>query len=130
MCSEACTKFMSACQRRPDLLINTWKPGVDDTAIRSSTGSDMSIDDPTSAEDPNNGTHHPTTTTVTAGQDQRHQKQQHSFSITQNQSQISTCQQPKFPTRRNLNEKNEPNQPANAATTAATTITRKKILCL
>ena len=109
---------MSACQRRPDLLINTWKPGVDDTAIRSSTGSDMSIDDPTSAEDPNNGTHHPTTTTVTVGQDQQHQKQQHSFSITQNQSQISTCQQPKFPTRRNLNEKNEPNQPANTATTA------------
>ncbi|XP_050285173.1 uncharacterized protein LOC126724825 isoform X1 [Quercus robur] len=118
--NEACTKFRSLCQRRPDLLINTWKPGVDDTAIRSSTGSDMSIDDPTSAEDPNNGTHHPTTTTTTvaAGQDQQHQKQQHSFSVTQNQSQISTCQQPKFPTRRNLNEKNEPNQPANTATTA------------
>lgn len=105
---------MSLCQRRPDLLINTWKPGVDDTAVRSSTGSDMSIDDPTSAEDPNNGTHHPTTTT--AGQDQ-----QHSFSTTQSQSQISTCQQPKFPTRRNLNEKNEPNQPANTATTAQLT---------
>lgn len=118
--NEACTKFRSLCQRRPDLLINTWKPGVDDTAIRSSTGSDMSIDDPTSAEDSNNGTHHPTTTTTTvaAGQDQQHQKQQHSFSATQNQSQISTCQQPKFPTRRNLNEKNEPNQPANTATTA------------
>ncbi|XP_030972643.1 uncharacterized protein LOC115992566 [Quercus lobata] len=118
--NEACTKFRSLCQRRPDLLINTWKPGVDDTAIRSSTGSDMSIDDPISAEDPNNGTHHPTTTatTIAAGQDQQHQKQQHSFSTTQNQSQISTCQQPKFPTRRNLNEKNEPNQPANTATTA------------
>lgn len=118
--NEACTKFRSLCQRRPDLLINTWKPGVDDTAIRSSTGSDMSIDDPSSAEDPNNGTHHPTTTTTTAaaGQDQQHQKQQHSFGTTQHQSQISTCQQPKFPTRRNLNEKNEPTQPANTATTA------------
>ncbi|KAM4099668.1 hypothetical protein ACJW30_05G008800 [Castanea mollissima] len=120
--NEACTKFMTLCQRRPDLIINTWKPGVDDTAVRSSTGSDMSIDDPTLAEDPNNGTHHPTTTT-TAGQDQQqhHQKQQHSFSTAQNQSQISTCQQPKFPTRRNLNEKNEPNQPANTATTAQLT---------
>ncbi|XP_075664769.1 uncharacterized protein LOC142634357 [Castanea sativa] len=119
--NEACTKFMTLCQRRPDLIINTWKPGVDDTAVRSSTGSDMSIDDPTSAEDPNNGTHHPTTTT--AGQDQQqHQKQQqHSYGTAQNQSQISTCQQPKFPTRRNLNEKNEPNQPANTATTAQLT---------
>ncbi|KAG6780583.1 hypothetical protein POTOM_013449 [Populus tomentosa] len=43
--SEACTKFMLLCQRRPD-LINPWKPSVEDQVVRSSWGSDMSIDDP------------------------------------------------------------------------------------
>ncbi|KAF5732098.1 hypothetical protein HS088_TW18G00787 [Tripterygium wilfordii] len=44
--NEACTKFMSLCQRRPE-LVGPWKPGVDDQVVRSSWGSDMSIDEPT-----------------------------------------------------------------------------------
>ncbi|KAF7843641.1 COP1-interacting protein 7 [Senna tora] len=45
--NEACTKFMSLYQRRPDLITTTWKTRVDDRELRSSVGSDMSIDDPT-----------------------------------------------------------------------------------
>ncbi|XP_061375217.1 uncharacterized protein LOC133317379 [Gastrolobium bilobum] len=41
--NDACTKYMSLYERRPD-LINTWKPRVDDRELRSSVGSDMSID--------------------------------------------------------------------------------------
>uniref|UniRef100_A0A2K2B2W4 COP1-interacting protein 7 n=1 Tax=Populus trichocarpa TaxID=3694 RepID=A0A2K2B2W4_POPTR len=47
--NEACTKFMLLCLRRPD-LINPWKPSVEDQVVRSSWGSDMSIDDPTEDE--------------------------------------------------------------------------------
>ncbi|GMI77845.1 hypothetical protein like AT3G14172 [Hibiscus trionum] len=43
--NEACTKFISLCQRRPE-LISRWKPGVDDLVARASWESDMSIDDP------------------------------------------------------------------------------------
>ncbi|PIA43091.1 hypothetical protein AQUCO_02000500v1 [Aquilegia coerulea] len=43
--SEACAKFMSLSQKRPD-LVNPWKLQVDDRAVRSSSESDMSIDDP------------------------------------------------------------------------------------
>ncbi|GKV47688.1 hypothetical protein SLEP1_g54561 [Rubroshorea leprosula] len=46
--NEACMKFISLCQRRPD-LISTWKPGASDQVVRASWESDMSIDDP--AED-------------------------------------------------------------------------------
>ncbi|XP_055961953.1 uncharacterized protein LOC126679891 isoform X2 [Mercurialis annua] len=42
--NEACVKFISLCERRPD-LINLWKPGVNDQVVRASWGSDMSIDD-------------------------------------------------------------------------------------
>lgn len=42
--NEACTKFISLCQRRADLS-RTWKPSVDDQVVRASWGSDMSIDD-------------------------------------------------------------------------------------
>ncbi|KAL2534201.1 COP1-interacting protein-related [Abeliophyllum distichum] len=41
---EACSKFISLWENRPD-LIGTWKSGPDDQAVRSSYGSDMSIDD-------------------------------------------------------------------------------------
>ncbi|KAI9102905.1 hypothetical protein K1719_023344 [Acacia pycnantha] len=45
--NEGCTKFMTVYQRRPD-LISPWKLGDnDDRDLRSSVGSDMSIDDPT-----------------------------------------------------------------------------------
>lgn len=44
--NEACTKFISLCQRRRDVM-SSWRPDVDDQAIRCSWGSDMSIDDPT-----------------------------------------------------------------------------------
>ncbi|GMI93661.1 hypothetical protein like AT1G72410 [Hibiscus trionum] len=42
--NEACAKFMTLCQGRPE-LISRWKPGVDDQVVRASWGSDMSIDD-------------------------------------------------------------------------------------
>ena len=92
LCSEACTKFISLCQRRPDLS-NGWKPSVDDGAVRSSYGSDMSIDDPT--DDPS-GPHHPPQTHL-------------------DQPRVATCQQPKSlsstssfpPLRSNTNGKNE-----------------------
>ncbi|KAE8656232.1 putative Sequence-specific DNA binding transcription factor [Hibiscus syriacus] len=40
--NEACTNFISLCQRRPELI----QPGVNDQVVRASWGSDMSIDDP------------------------------------------------------------------------------------
>ncbi|GJN33095.1 hypothetical protein PR202_gb21659 [Eleusine coracana subsp. coracana] len=51
--SEACTKFMSLCQRRPDISPQNaapvvsphWK-GFDDGNVRGSSSSDMSIDEP------------------------------------------------------------------------------------
>ncbi|XP_062186855.1 COP1-interacting protein 7-like [Phragmites australis] len=51
--SEACTKFMSLCQRRPDIspqnappaVSSQWK-GFDDGNVRGSSSSDMSIDEP------------------------------------------------------------------------------------
>ncbi|CAD6217121.1 unnamed protein product [Miscanthus lutarioriparius] len=51
--SEACTKFMSLCQRRPDISPQTAQPAVsshwkvfDDGNVRGSSSSDMSIDEP------------------------------------------------------------------------------------
>lgn len=41
--NEACRKLISLCERRPDLM-NQWRPVSDDRIIRSSCGSDMSID--------------------------------------------------------------------------------------
>lgn len=51
--SEACTKFVSLCQRRPDIspqnahpaVSSHWK-GFDDGNVRGSSSSDMSIDEP------------------------------------------------------------------------------------
>ncbi|KAL3618193.1 hypothetical protein CASFOL_038514 [Castilleja foliolosa] len=46
--NEACVKFISISDKRPE-LIQPWKSGPDDRTLRSSYGSDMSIDDdPTS----------------------------------------------------------------------------------
>ncbi|KXG36684.1 uncharacterized protein LOC8079186 [Sorghum bicolor] len=50
--SEACTKFMSLCQRHPDISPQTTQPAVphwkvfDDGNVRGSSSSDMSIDEP------------------------------------------------------------------------------------
>ncbi|XP_075520222.1 uncharacterized protein LOC142553675 [Primulina tabacum] len=41
--NEACCKLISLCERRLDLM-NQWRPVSDDRIIRSSCGSDMSID--------------------------------------------------------------------------------------
>ncbi|XP_021637706.2 uncharacterized protein LOC110633425 isoform X2 [Hevea brasiliensis] len=41
--NEACNRFISLCERRPDLT-NPWKPGVEEQVVRASWGSDMSID--------------------------------------------------------------------------------------
>ncbi|XP_065867005.1 uncharacterized protein [Euphorbia lathyris] len=54
--NEACSKFISLCERRPD-LITPWKPGVEDQLVRASWGSDMSIDDP-SGEPSGSHQHH------------------------------------------------------------------------
>lgn len=100
--NEACTKFTSLCQRRLD-LINQWKPSVDDGAVRSSYGSDMSIDDPT--EDLSGPHLRP--------QNKREHQPDHQSQIHLDQSRSSTCQQPKpltptsFPTLRNVNGKND-----------------------
>ncbi|GMI82158.1 hypothetical protein like AT3G14172 [Hibiscus trionum] len=48
--NEACTKFISLCQRRPELI----QSGVNDQVVRASWGSDMSIDDP---DEDHNGSH-------------------------------------------------------------------------
>ncbi|TVU37929.1 hypothetical protein EJB05_11273 [Eragrostis curvula] len=51
--SEACTKFMSLCQRRPDIspqnappTVSSHLKGFDDGNVRGSSSSDMSIDEP------------------------------------------------------------------------------------
>ncbi|KAB5574051.1 hypothetical protein DKX38_001245 [Salix brachista] len=96
--NEACTKFMLLCQRRPDLT-NPWKPSSKDQVVRSSWGSDMSIDDPTEDESDSYLTRpHPNPF------QNKHQQQQASQELQQiettqtqlhlNQSKSSTCQQP------------------------------------
>ncbi|KAL8098819.1 hypothetical protein AgCh_031518 [Apium graveolens] len=41
--NDACNKYLSLCERRPDLM-NSWNSGVNDRTLRTSCGSDMSID--------------------------------------------------------------------------------------
>ncbi|KAJ4849824.1 hypothetical protein Tsubulata_040649 [Turnera subulata] len=94
--NDACTKFISLCQRRSD-LIKPCKPGVEDQVVRSSWGSDMSIDDPTEEQ---SGPRQPQflnkhTNLQQAGQDQQPQqpittKSQHHLA----QSKPSTFQEP------------------------------------
>ncbi|XP_061980057.1 COP1-interacting protein 7-like isoform X6 [Populus nigra] len=95
--NEACTKFMLLCLRRPD-LINPWKPSVKDQVVRSSWGSDMSIDDPTEDESGSymNRPHQNPF-------QNKHQQQQAGKEIQQldktqtqhpDQSKLTTCQQP------------------------------------
>ncbi|KAJ6701134.1 GPI-ANCHORED ADHESIN-LIKE PROTEIN [Salix koriyanagi] len=89
---------MLLCQRRPDLT-NPWKPSLKDQVVRSSWGSDMSIDDPTEDESDSYLTRpHPNPF------QNKHQQQQASQELQQiettqtqlhlNQSKSSTCQQP------------------------------------
>ncbi|XP_062087883.1 uncharacterized protein LOC133794585 isoform X2 [Humulus lupulus] len=91
--NEACSKFISLCQRRPD-VINQWMQGGDDRAVRSSYGSDMSIEDPT--ED-------------SSGPQNKSQQQLDSSRAHLEQSRLATCQQPtsSSPTINNVNGKNE-----------------------
>ncbi|KAF8393672.1 hypothetical protein HHK36_021918 [Tetracentron sinense] len=102
--NEACNEYISLSHRRPG-LINTWKGGGNDRSLRSSSGSDMSIDDPTKENIPVglNGPHQP-----------EHQHQQETSKepdTTQQhlkQSKPSTCDQFKsstiFQIRRSLRE--------------------------
>ncbi|KAF8388690.1 hypothetical protein HHK36_025370 [Tetracentron sinense] len=96
--NEACSKFISSSQRRPD-LITTWKAGGDDPAVRSSSAEE-------SVAVRCSGTHHP-----------QHQHQQNQLQTSQEpdairqhleQSKSSTCRQPKtsdtFPIRRSVRE--------------------------
>jgi len=89
---------MLLCQRRPDLT-NPWKPIVGDQVVRSSWGSDMSIDDPTEDE---SGSY--LTRPHQNPFQNKHQQQQASQELQQiettqtqfhlNQSKSSTCQEP------------------------------------
>ncbi|XP_034896110.1 uncharacterized protein [Populus alba] len=96
--NEACTKFMLLCQRRPDLT-NPWKPIVGDQVVRSSWGSDMSIDDPTEDESgsyltrPHQNPFQNKHQQLQASQElQQIETTQTQFHL--NQSKSSTCQQP------------------------------------
>ncbi|CAK9179840.1 unnamed protein product [Ilex paraguariensis] len=56
---KACSRFLALCERQPD-LINPWKAIVEDQAVRSSYGSDMSIDeDPSTPEQHHTRSHQP-----------------------------------------------------------------------
>ncbi|XVF86949.1 hypothetical protein PTKIN_Ptkin18bG0081700 [Pterospermum kingtungense] len=89
--SEACTKFISLCQRRQELL-GPWNEGVDDQAVRASWGSDMSIDDPNEDQTHMNSRPHQPS-------QNKHQEQQPPNTMqTQHhidQSKPATSQQPK-----------------------------------
>ncbi|XP_044495489.1 COP1-interacting protein 7-like isoform X2 [Mangifera indica] len=106
--NEACTKFSSICQRRPD-LISLWKPGVNDQAARASWGSDMSIDDPSEEQ---SGPHQfsQNKSQNPSGQDKQQQQQQRTIQTQNhlNQSKPSTFQQPKsiFPTQQQQQQGN------------------------
>ncbi|XP_051135881.1 uncharacterized protein LOC127254686 [Andrographis paniculata] len=49
--NEACSQFISVCERRPN-IISQWKPGPGDRTVRSSCESDMSIDNDPSSPPP------------------------------------------------------------------------------
>ncbi|KAB1670400.1 hypothetical protein ES319_1Z171300v1, partial [Gossypium barbadense] len=91
--NEACTKFLSLCQRRPE-LIGPCQSGINDQVVRASWGSDMSIDDP---DEDHNGFH------VNSRPHQpcqnKHQEQQLQPNTKQtqhhiDQSKLATSQQP------------------------------------
>ncbi|KAL4039337.1 hypothetical protein IC575_002989 [Cucumis melo] len=108
--AEACSSFISLSRRRPE-LVNTWTPGMDDRAVRSSCGSDMSIDDPT--EDPV-GTHYKPQYQT----ENKHEPQSGTTSRTEEQSshvdesKPTTCQPAKssatVPSRRNAKDETLP----------------------
>ncbi|XP_022723389.1 uncharacterized protein LOC111280356 isoform X2 [Durio zibethinus] len=103
--NEACTKFISLCQRRPE-LVSRWKPGVDDQVVRASWGSDMSIDDPNEDHIGSNVNSRPCQTSQN-----KHQEQlQPSTMQTQHhidQSKPATSQQPKPSSTTQLRSQNE-----------------------
>ncbi|CAI9767096.1 unnamed protein product [Fraxinus pennsylvanica] len=72
--NEACSKYISLSERRAD-LISPWRSGTQDGAVRSSYGSDMSIDEDPSFPQPTGP--HP--------------------AQIQHQEDTSTCEQPKLP---------------------------------
>ncbi|KAK8551320.1 hypothetical protein V6N12_039966 [Hibiscus sabdariffa] len=88
--NEACTKFISLCQRRPELV----QSGLNDQVVRASWGSDMSIDDP---DEDQNGSH--VNSRPCQPSQNKHQEQiQPNTMQTQHhidQSKLATSQQPK-----------------------------------
>ncbi|GMI91742.1 hypothetical protein like AT3G14172 [Hibiscus trionum] len=88
--NEACTKFISLCQRRPELF----QSGANDQVVRASWGSDMSIDDPD--EDQNRS--HVNSRPHQPGQNKHQEQIQPNTTQTQHhisQSKLATSQQPK-----------------------------------
>ncbi|KAJ8756200.1 hypothetical protein K2173_024747 [Erythroxylum novogranatense] len=92
--NDGCTKFISFCQRRPEMMCQ-WKPCVEDQVVRASWESDMSIDEPTKESSGSHnvrGHQHPFQNQVPhqqAGHDQQNSEQSQL-----NQSNPSTCEQP------------------------------------
>lgn len=119
--NEACTKFTSLCERRPD-LISPWKSGVNDQVVRSSWGSDMSIDDPKEDQ----GGPHQISQNKPHNPSSQDLAQQQSTTQTQhlNLSKSSTCQQPKsiFPAQqRNQDENSNDEKKKEGAVTESST---------
>ncbi|XP_016688400.2 uncharacterized protein [Gossypium hirsutum] len=91
--NEACTKFLSLCQRRPE-LIGPCQSGINDQVVRASWGSDMSIDDP---DEDHNGFHVNSRPHQPCQNKHQEQKLQPNTKQTQHhidQSKLATSQQP------------------------------------
>ncbi|XWS12192.1 hypothetical protein CRYUN_Cryun37aG0068900 [Craigia yunnanensis] len=92
--NEACTKFISLCQRRPE-LVSPGKPGVDNQVVRASCGSDMSIDDPNEEQIGSNVNSRPHQPSQNKHQEQQLQPNTMQTQHHINQSKPATSQQPK-----------------------------------
>ncbi|XP_019194183.1 PREDICTED: uncharacterized protein LOC109188114 [Ipomoea nil] len=87
--NEACTKFIASCERRPEIM-RQWQAGADDLVVRTSYGSDMSIDDePITPPNQLTAGSHPSRRDSNSTQQQRPRQP--------DQSNTSTSQQPQQP---------------------------------
>ncbi|CDO97814.1 unnamed protein product [Coffea canephora] len=120
--NEACGKFISLCERRPDLIL-TWKAGGDDPAIRSSYGSDMSVDDePTSPDSLRFGSRQP------PRHEQQHSGQQQETDASQKYQHpnLATTLKPSFSLRKSGEASTEPEERSKQNDPLATEKEKKK----
>ncbi|KAL4387373.1 hypothetical protein GQ457_09G004990 [Hibiscus cannabinus] len=116
--NEACNKFMTLCQRRPE-LISRWKPGVDDQVVRSSWGSDMSVDDPNEDQVGSHVSSRPQQPSKNKHQEQPLQPNTMQTQHHIDQSKPATSQQPKLSSttqQRSQNENKEEEKKEEGAT--------------